>query len=690
MDDKQEGGIHGSDQSSVTIGSGDMTGRDKVVSATHVYNYGGSGLQRRRSELPHQPYFFGREEELARIADALSPEARGWGVLIDGPGGVGKTELAIRAGHLASDKQFHTKIFLSAKARELTPQGVQLLEDFLLPNYMELLTELARELGEDSLAKIDPNERANALRRALADRHALLIIDNLETFDEKERARLFQFLGRLPISCKAIVTSRRRTDIDARIIRLDRLSPQAAQELIAKLAERNKFLARSAGAERQQLYETARGNPLLIKWLVGQLGRPGSQCHTIAEAYKFIEAAPPSGDNDPLEYIFGDLLDTCTESETAALAALAHFTQPVKVKWAAELGGIPELAVRTALEDLTDRALLVSDAEAEMYLLPPLTAAFLHRQRPEIIAQTGERLIHRAVKLAEENGYKNFERFSTLEAEWATVAAALPLILSGDDARLQRLCDALDTFLDFTGRWDEWLNISLQAEEKAVAAKDADKAGWRTYQMGYVHYLRGQADEVLECARRAETHWQNAGAREKALASRLRGMGYLLHKNYPAAITAYREVLGLWRNLSPESNELATALNALAGIEKESGDHAAAEQHYREALQIDKKLNHHEGIAVRTGSLAALALSREDWPAAEQWAREALLLSESVGRQELIAMYSQYLAKALARQGRRAEGLAYARRAVKIFAKLRSEELEWAQAVLKECESQAG
>ena len=33
----------------------------------------------RRAELPHQPYFFGREAELARIADALDPESRGLG-----------------------------------------------------------------------------------------------------------------------------------------------------------------------------------------------------------------------------------------------------------------------------------------------------------------------------------------------------------------------------------------------------------------------------------------------------------------------------------------------------------------------------------------------------------------------------------------------------------------------------------
>jgi hypothetical protein len=139
--------------------------------------------------LPHQPYFFGREAELARIKDALDPESAGWGVLIDGAGGIGKTALAIRAGHLASDEIFPTKIFLSAKTRELTPQGEQKLEDFQLPNYMALLAELARELGEDEIAKGNPNERAKEVRRALESRQALGIIDNLETSEEPSRQR---------------------------------------------------------------------------------------------------------------------------------------------------------------------------------------------------------------------------------------------------------------------------------------------------------------------------------------------------------------------------------------------------------------------------------------------------------------------------------------------------------------------
>ena len=67
---------------------------------------------------------------------------------------------------------------------------------------------------------------------------------------------------------------------------------------------------------------------------------------------------------------------------------------------------------------------------------------------------------------------KKHERFPNLEAEWGTIATALPLFVQSENERLQDVCDALANFLNFSGRWDEWLALNQQAEEKAVAAKD--------------------------------------------------------------------------------------------------------------------------------------------------------------------------------------------------------------------------
>ena len=641
-----------------------------------------------RSSLPRQAYFFGREKELGIIADALLPESRSWGVLIDGPGGIGKSSLAIQAGHVAPDELFPLKIFLSAKVRELTPSGEQPLQDFMLPNFIALLTELAAEVGLENISRLPPDDRANVVRRSLTDKQALIIIDNVETFNEQERVRLYQFLGRLPGGCKAIVTSRRRTDIDARIVRLDRLALKDALDLMTELAKSNRQLDRSSDKERQDLYEITGGNPLLIRWVIGQLGREGSHCRTIPEACEFMKSAPK--DNDPLEYIFGDLLDTFTESETAVLAALTYFTQPAKVEWIAEMANLPQPVAQTALEDLADRALLVSDEQAHLFFLSTLAGTFLRRRHPEIVARTGNRLVSIVYALAMENGYQNYERFPQLEVEWPRIAAALPLFLQSENTRLHSLCDALDSFMNFSGRWDEWLSFLLDAEDNALAASDFYNAGDHAYYAGWIYCLRGQAADVSACATRCEDYWQKGGTKvgQNARSLNLRALGYKLEKNYPAAIAAFKEALTLYRTLKGESGGIASILNSLAAVEHASRDYSSAEIHYREALKIVKKINNREGVASCIGNLAELAFDRQEWHAAEALAREALELAEAVGRVELIGSDCYLLARSLVQQDRPQEALRYAQRAVEINSKLRMpDELEEARAVLIECEA---
>jgi hypothetical protein len=89
--------------------------------------------------------------------------------------------------------------------------------------------------------------------------------------------------------------------------------------------------------------------------------------------------------NDPLEFIFGDLLDTLTDYETAVLAALAHCVKPAGLELLLLLTELSSTGVLTALDNLRNRALLIEDEEQETWLLPPLAAHFLKLRRAEAV-----------------------------------------------------------------------------------------------------------------------------------------------------------------------------------------------------------------------------------------------------------------------------------------------------------------
>ena len=535
--------------------------------------------------------------------------------------------------------------------RELTAEGEAKLTDFTRPTYLAMLDELGKELGADGLEKLAPDERPDELRLALAGKKALIIFDNLETLPEEERTRLFQFLSRLPEGNKAIVTSRRRTDVDARIVRLDRLAHDEALQLIAELAAKYPRLARASQKEREDLYEITQGNPLFIRWIAGQLGREGSQCRTIAEACAFIDKAPKG--NDPLEYIFGDLLETFTADETKVLAALTYFSLPAKLKWIADMTDLPERAAETALEDLTDRSILTSDLPCPNLLFTPADSE-IHPDPPPRSRDPDRRRPHRPrlrPRPAIRRRSKDYEKFPMLDAEWDFISAALPRLLTGDNDRLQTVCDQLDQFLDFTGRWDDWLWLFEQAEARALAADDKENAGWRAYRAGMG--LLTSATNPPKCWH-APPAPPNTGRTAhlaiKRLPFDLRGHWSQTEQRLPRRHCRLPRSIGNSPLHLPRKRRCRHRSERSGGRGTANKDYPAAERDYREALRIAKINKNNEHIAIYTGNLAVLALDREQWAEAESLAREALALAEKVGRQELIAGDCHRLAKALLKQ----------------------------------------
>ncbi|HEY3863602.1 MAG TPA: DUF4062 domain-containing protein, partial [Verrucomicrobiae bacterium] len=364
-----------------------------------------------RISIPHnlpslQP-FFGREEELRKIADALKPESRTWGAVIDGPGGMGKTSLAVRAAYDAPPGAFDKIVFVTLKPREQDDDGVRDLSGFLITGINELFNKLAHELGNDQITKAVEKDRPQLLLDALRGAKTLLILDNLESLLKPERDTVFNFVKLLPLGCKAILTSRGRIGSAAEELILEKLSQEAALQTLANLAERNPALAKTSEAERLVLYRETGGKPLLLRWTAGQVGR--GSCVTFTDAIKYLRSCPKG--NDPLEFIFGDLVEDFSEAETRALCALTYFTLPAKVEHIATIAERDEAETEDALKSLINRSLVVPSEELKTFTLVPLVADFLRVKKPEVLRETGDRLEKHGYALATENGYEKHDRF---------------------------------------------------------------------------------------------------------------------------------------------------------------------------------------------------------------------------------------------------------------------------------------
>jgi tetratricopeptide (TPR) repeat protein len=646
---------------------------------------------RPRTSLPYLPYFFGREKELRIIADTLSPATRSWGVLIDGPGGIGKTALAIKAAQEAPDGLFDRKIFITAKSSELTPVGPRALTEFARINYLAMLNELAFELGEDSIPKLAEGDRASALRRALTKQRVVIIFDNLENMDDREASKLYQFLSLLPEGNKALVTSRRRSDVDVRTIRLNRMNPNEVKELIAELAKNNSLLKNATVEEQTFLTLHTGGNPLLIKWVAGQLGREGSNLRTVKDAIDFMQQA--SQNNDPLEFIFGDLIVTLSRPEKLVLASLTHLgaATPESAKWISHMcDGLHKSTIDYIFDELGSRSILNSDTKSLVYYLPTVTSTFIRSKMPEDVSITGHRLANYVFRIAAEfDRQKDYSRIKELEHEWLAIAAALPFYFRDRNEDLQFLCEALEDFLKSSGRWDEWLWMLQNAEKKAHDSEDYYSAGMRAYDMARIHSYRGQSKEVLEYARIAKSYWEKTRLSEtsieRVLIDYIYGIGYKLESNYEIAIKHFKAALKVLVASKNENSTITQVLASLAEAQMEYGNLDDAEKNLIEALRIAERNNDIEELSIYKSSLAELALAQTDWLKADELARGALELAEQIGQQEEIARNNYILAQSLLRQGFPSQAYSYARTSAIIYAQLRHKYLPEVQEVILKC-----
>lgn len=177
------------------------------------------------AELPrNNPTFTGRTEPLRRAVEAIAAAAQGELPIlaIDGPGGVGKSALALRVAHLVRERFPDGQLYLNL-------DGATLNAEATTPG--QALGRMLRSLGA-SARDVPPTqaEAAARFRSVIAGRRILVVLDNA-----RDEAQVRDLLPGGPPAA-VIVTSRSElTMLDGAVhLRLDMLPEREAIALLAE------------------------------------------------------------------------------------------------------------------------------------------------------------------------------------------------------------------------------------------------------------------------------------------------------------------------------------------------------------------------------------------------------------------------------------------------------------------------
>ncbi|WP_202637884.1 AfsR/SARP family transcriptional regulator [Bailinhaonella thermotolerans] len=216
------------------------------------------------AQLPSEPgHFTGREGEL-RALDAVAAGETVAIAVVTGPGGAGKTALAVHWGHRARprfpDGQLYVDLHGHSPRRPLRP--------------IEALGRFLRALGVPADRVPDSVDEAGAAYRSLlADRRLLVVLDNAGSV---EQVRPLLPGGR---QCVTVITSRQQlAGLVARDgavpIPLGMLSPDEAVALVGGILGAERLAAEPEAA--RELARTCGYLPLALRIAAADiLGRPG-------------------------------------------------------------------------------------------------------------------------------------------------------------------------------------------------------------------------------------------------------------------------------------------------------------------------------------------------------------------------------------------------------------------------------
>ncbi len=606
----------------------------------------------------------GRSVELTELTRLLAqPEVRLLSLL--GPGGVGKTRLALEVARVRADTFADGAFFLALDQLD-TPE-----------RFPELLARaLGLELGQAENAEAE-------LERFLADKQLLLLLDGAETV--VEAGGLLSRLLSLSPGLKVLLTTRERFGLeDEWVFGLGGLPiPPEGTPLSEALGyDAAALFVQRAKRANLRFSVSAETLPHLVRICLLVQGFPLGialaaawvkllSCREIAEEIArdtdllSVEGAAYTERQRSIRAVFEGSWSRLKPAERAALGKLSVFQGGFKREAAAQVVGAT-LPVLARLVDVSLLRVLPGGRYDRHPLLYQLTREKLaERPGDEAAARAAHARFYLAlVEDAEPHLATAAQRewLDALEREHDNLRAALSWCLEAPE-RLEtgfRFAHGLYTFWARRAHTTEaraWLARALELEGAADTPARADaleRAGSLAWLQGDYGEARRYLNEALRLARQL-------GAKP-CLAAALGTLGgcAVEEGHHSEAQTYFEESLRLAGELG-DVRGTARVQHNLGTLALDQGDISTAERRFSESLVLFRSLDSQHHVAWTLNSLAEAALGRNDPLHAHAYAEEALSLFGASGDPIGQGFAHQYLAAGAAARGERARAYGHHR-----------------------------
>ena len=583
-------------------------------------------------------------------------------VTMVGPGGVGKTRLALRA---------------AADLRRLFPDGTAVADLSAVREAALVVQQVAAALD---VPDVSGRWLTAGLSEVVGDRHLLLVLDNCEQVRDASAVLVHSLLTSCP-RLRVLATSRRPLNVDGEVLLavppMSTPPTGSPEELLASdavrlLEQRARAVAPGldlTSAHAGDLAELCRrldGLPLAIELAAVRL-RTLSPAEVVSRLDDRFRLLRRSGTTAPerhrtLRATMEWSLELLAGPERVLWRRAAVFAgdfglEPAEVVCADE--DLPQVEVLDALEGLVDASVLEASPGplgARFRMLETVRAFGL-----DLLAASGEeplvRRRHRdwcshlaASTVPEFIGANQVAAFDRLADVHPQISAALAYCLDTPGEEPTGLGMAADLWLYWEARGHlgegrRWLEALLRLPQPpAVRARGLAAAGYlalaatdpgaavplleeardlgtetgqkfvtamATQYLGQAALFRGELDAADRGLREAAALHQELDARYAAFCWADIGVVALLAGSLAAAVEAFDRSLALNEGGDPWTRSHALWGLGLAQLRR--GDARRASEHARDALRLMRAVDDRSGSALCVGALAWAAAARGEW-----------------------------------------------------------------------------